>query len=712
MSTEKLTSPFGPRLILVIVITFISSLAVGILTFDLIDNNKTVIDKLIKINESKNKVIYYDESLTLSALMYAYTADEMWRTRYDEHAVQLDRELGFLIDHAPSIQSSLNVKKTRQANEVLKSLETKALLLTDEGDKLQAQEILKSESYSLYKGTYHHRVKEFGVSIESEIKDAGANINKLNKILIFAIFLFIVLALSSWIYLFIRLNKSALQIQQTAQAKADFLAVMSHEIRTPMNGVLGMLSLLNESKLSHIQKEMLSAIKSCGDSLMMILNDVQDFSKLDAGEFELRENNFSIHKLLNETAYLSSYKLSRKGVDLKVQIADCVPEYFFGDENRMRQIIGNILTNAAKFTNEGEIVVEISVDKRQGRDFTAILSIRDTGIGISAEDQKKLFEAFSQVDSSMTRKYGGSGLGLAIIHKLIKVMKGKIELSSAPGEGTDITVQLPFKVGAKPFDIEGDVDSPVHDTDNIPRHKILLAEDNLINQKITTMMLEKIGYQCDIVANGIEAMAAQDNGKYSVILMDMQMPEMDGITAASKIIEKYGEEAPHIVALTANVFKEDRERCLQAGMKEFIAKPIDIETLKAVLYKLAGAKLPDEGDNTYINTDLLKRNFLGDMKLFAEVVEMFSEELPDTLHALSSSMESSDFYKLERAAHTLKGLARNFGAMSISETAYTLERLARTHSLEGADDLVKKLTYECNMLDLELAKSDFSKILV
>ncbi len=716
MHSQKLTFPLSaiaPRLVLVIVITFVASLAIGILTFDLIDNNKRVIDEMIHVNESKNRVIYYDESLTHSAFMYSHTSDEMWKNRYLEHSELLDKELDFLIDKAPSIQSTLNIKSTKQVNESLLALESKALRLTQNGDKLLAQEVLNSESYHLYKSTYSHKIKEFGLSVDREINLAGKNINQLNKSLLLAIFLLILIALGAWIYLFVRLNKSAQEVQKAAQAKTDFLAVMSHEIRTPMNGVLGMVNLLNESRLSDIQREMLGAIKSCGDSLMTILNDILDFSKLDAGKFELDATNFSIQKLLNETAYLSSYKLSRKGVDLKVQVNDNVPEYFYGDGNRLRQIVGNVLSNAAKFTKEGEIIVEISAGEIRGRDFQAIISVKDTGIGISLEDQERLFDAFSQADSSVTRKYGGTGLGLAIIHKLVSVMKGSVRLNSVPGEGTDISITIPFQIGTKPLEPSCDEEKSITiaTTSEPPVHKILLAEDNLINQKITTMMLERLGYSCDIASNGIEALAAQDKSKYSVILMDMQMPEMDGITAAEKIIEKYGAEAPHIVALTANVFKEDRQRCLNAGMKEFIPKPIDIELLKSVLYKVAGMELPESSDQSYVNQDLLKRNFLGDIKLFKEVVEMFSEELPETLKTLSSSIETEDFYKLERAAHTLKGLARNFGAMSISETAYELERLARTHSMVGAEHLVKKLTYECNMLDIELANSDFSQTL-
>lgn len=377
--------------------------------------------------------------------------------------------------------------------------------------------------------------------------------------------------------------------EKILQTKSEFLANMSHEIRTPMNGILGMVTLLGETKLSSEQDEMLKIVKSCGDGLMTILNDILDYSKIEAGKVSLEIIAFDLRKMINEVLYLSSFKASQKGIELISVIEDATPKFLYGDVTRIRQILMNFVSNAAKFTEKGKIVIEVkSIDvKADIHDIK--FSVIDSGIGISPENQKQLFKPFSQADSSITRKFGGTGLGLTIIAKLSKIMGGKIGVESNVGKGSNFNITLSLKRAEQEHSIKsavGDSYSKEELDLEISYHKILVVEDNNVNQKIAKMMLKKLGFSCDVVGNGLECLEQlklTNGNDYTLIFMDMKMPEMDGITATKKIIEKYGDNRPLIVATTANVFKSDKELCFKAGMDDFIPKPIRIIDLKRIL---------------------------------------------------------------------------------------------------------------------------------
>jgi signal transduction histidine kinase/CheY-like chemotaxis protein/HPt (histidine-containing phosphotransfer) domain-containing protein len=622
--------------------------------------------------------------------------------------------------------------------------------------------------------------------------------------------------------------------QAAGRAKSEFLANMSHEIRTPMNGVIGMLELLNDAKLEREQQSMLHTARSSADALLSIINDVLDFSKIDAGRLDLEQIDFDPRPIVEEVATLFSRQASSKGVEVSCVVHKDVPSVLRGDPTRLRQILSNLTGNAVKFTERGEVFIGVKArDEEADGDVMPIqIIVRDTGIGMSAEARAKLFGAFTQADSSTTRKYGGTGLGLAITKRLVDAMSGSIKVASELGKGSTFSVIVPLQVRAravaplladlqglkalivddnptnrcilehyvgsaglryesaesapdglelaraaartnKPFDIVlldyqmphmdgiefmkvlradpliarthcvilsslgsriADTESlyvsawltkpirqaqlnalltsvvgrtaPVEPASNIEPSvdlkfsgsRVLLVEDNLVNQEVARRMLGAFGLQPQVAGDGAEAVARIQREAFDLVLMDCQMPRMDGYEATKAVraweLETFRPRLP-IVAMTANAMEGDRDKCLAAGMDDYLSKPIKKVTLSAALARWLKSDEPalpvavDQGEKTMDMQHITEQALL-DMAAVAQLRELFDGDLtdvvatylrdtPEQLTFITEALDKQDFTIVRRAAHSLKSSSYSLGAQVVGKLAESLEELARTN---------------------------------
>jgi signal transduction histidine kinase/ActR/RegA family two-component response regulator len=373
-------------------------------------------------------------------------------------------------------------------------------------------------------------------------------------------------------------------LEESNKLKSMFLATISHEIRTPMNGILGIVQLLKDTQLNNQQSEMLGTISNSSDELLRILNDILDYSNLETGNLELDEVDFNLTQSVEDVVKLSSAAADLKGLRITTLFDSDTPVMFNGDIARVKQIIINLLNNAIKFTQVGEVNIAVKCENKGLSLYQVNIIVTDTGIGISKIDQKNLFQPFTQANNSMSRKFGGTGLGLAISANLAKALGGNISVESEDKKGTVFHLSFPLKTiqNIQEAYVKKSTKGELSNAINLS-HKILVVEDIRINQTIVKMMLSKLGFECNVAANGIEALEALNSEKYSIIFMDLQMPEMDGLTATKEIVKRYGQKRPIIVAMTANVLKKDREDCAAVGMDDFIPKPLLITELERAL---------------------------------------------------------------------------------------------------------------------------------
>jgi CheY-like chemotaxis protein/HPt (histidine-containing phosphotransfer) domain-containing protein len=487
---------------------------------------------------------------------------------------------------------------------------------------------------------------------------------------------------------FTKLEKTTAQALEAARLKSEFLANMSHEIRTPMNGVLGMIELLSRTMLDAKQRRFLSTLQTSAGGLMSVLNDILDFSKIEAGKMELREDTCRVRALVDEVTELFAARSELRGVEIVAQVENDVPSQVEADTERVRQVLSNLVGNAVKFTESGRVTVRASVEEYKGQVFQLRFEVIDTGIGIEPAMQGKLFEAFSQVDGSLTRKHGGTGLGLAICKQLVTLMKGRMGVTSEPGQGSNFWFVLPLRrlesTGSLVLPMSRPLAALPPSTAGAARKVILVAEDNPINQEVLREVLSELGYQAFVVGNGLEALTALEQEAYPLVLMDCQMPELDGYGAAREIRRREaGAGHVSLIAVTAHAFEGEREKALAAGMDDYVTKPISGAVLAEVIQRWWPKSLgpePESGERlASVEGDVslagppATRALDPNVRRSPAVAKIFLKHVPGQLDSIGQALAADDLASLKAASHKLKGSCLAVGVPRMAELCGALE---------------------------------------
>ena len=489
-----------------------------------------------------------------------------------------------------------------------------------------------------------------------------------------------------------------------------------------------MIDLLLDSNLTEQQRERATVAKSAADTLLALLNNVLDISKIEAGRLELDETAFHVRSVLSDTASLLAVRSEDKDIRLTYTVSDAVPDYLRGDPNRLRQILLNLLSNAIRFTERGEIAVRLDLETKLDREYVLHFSVSDTGIGIPPDKLDSVFDRFSQVDSSTTRKYGGTGLGLAISAQLTKAMGGRLWAESTLGKGSTFHFTARVRSTECAESVDGPATIQTLAMTDFTGTRVLLAEDNIFNQAVATELLKKLGCHVVVAANGREAVDAAQARPFDIVLMDVQMPEMDGLEATRTIRAHETSGRIPIIAQTAHAFADDKKRCFDVGMDDYIAKPIKTSELLKVLGRFLSTSRPtniatyspsekNDPGNDEIRTadphvfdlDSLRKRLDGDEDAIREMVELFFSYTPQLVADVRSAVQAEDWPLLTKLSHTLKGGCATFGADRITDIAKEMEQLSQEPGRENLWPLLSRLDTELQVLKRRVAELGYAE---
>lgn len=496
------------------------------------------------------------------------------------------------------------------------------------------------------------------------------------------------------------LDEARLQAEAANRAKSAFLAAMSHEIRTPLNSVLGMAHLTMQTRLDDKQRDYLQKISVSGTHLLALINDILDFSKIEAGKLELDIHDFDLTVLLQELANLMEDKVRMQGLEYKVMLDPRIPRYLLGDVLRLRQILLNLLGNAVKFTEKGAVTLAISLAGGGENQPRVQFAVSDTGIGIDRQAQKKLFQSFQQADNSTARKYGGTGLGLTISYQLVQHMGGELTVASQLGKGSTFSFILEMAAGSAPAD-SSQAEVILDYRQILAGRRILLADDHPFNQQVGTELLENVGISVDVADSGRQAVAMASNSSYDLILMDMQMPNLDGVQATEQLRAMPELNGLPIIAMTANASTDDRERCFAAGMNDFVVKPIEPERLYKVLAAWLGGVGRKHEEHVEAVVEVAEVSAANEILLTADCIDeevvktmlgtnlerqrryfdKFRQVLSQGLPVVEEAWANDDAVTVAGECHRMKSVARTVGAMQLGNLLDALEMEAKSGEL-------------------------------